>query len=131
MIFNFSESAPKKCQFSETTLFSAEYFWNLNAGNYFKSRASLEILAKASPMFACQRQSVSYAQVVSRNSKSCRNFFYSVSRVFKHQHCRAPVYTLSELPSPCRGNPLGQRLGGPLQDEGYSGSHPHSFPGLY
>ena len=39
--------------------------------------------------------------------------------------------SLSELPSPCRGDLLGQSWGGPLQDEGHSGSHPHSFPGLY
>ena len=41
------------------------------------------------------------------------------------------------LRAPCRGNLLGQsfvssdRGRGPLQDEDHSGSHPHSFPGLY
>ena len=28
--------------------------------------------------------------------------------LFDMCHCRAPVYTLSELPSPCRGDFLGQ-----------------------
>ena len=50
----------------------------------------------------------------------------NVSNVFR---CLDPVHSLSELPSPCHGDPLGQRWEGPVQDEGYSGSHPHSFPG--
>ena len=39
--------------------------------------------------------------------------------------------TLSGFPSPCRDDLPDQRWGGPLQDEDHSGSHPHSFPGLY
>ena len=46
-------------------------------------------------------------------------------------YCLDQLHSLSELQSPCRGDLLGQRWGGPLQDEGHSGSHPHSLPGLY
>ena len=45
--------------------------------------------------------------------------------------CPDQLHSLFGLPSPCCGDLLGQRWGGPLQDEGHSGSHPHSFPGLY
>ena len=64
---------------------------------------------------------------------SC-HYVLAIANVFCNScHHVAAICTLSlsELPSPCRGNLLGQRWEGRLQDEGHSGSHPHSFPSLY